>query len=306
MTFSSAVSDGSSWNDWNTKPTERERSAARSSSSSAKRSVPSSSTLPPVGVSRPARMASSVDLPEPEAPTIATASPAVTLKSISRRMTRSLEPLLTVLPMPRALRIVFFSLLFICLASAAAAAPGKTVLVYGDSLSAAYGMPERHGWVALLQERFRRERPDYNVVNASISGETTSGGLARFDAALARVKPAIVVLELGANDGLRGLPVAAMKKNLAAMIERSQKSGAKVLIVGMQVPPNYGAAYAGAFERAFAEVAKEHKTALLPFMFEGFGEKYELFLPDRLHPTPKAQPLILNNVWKQLAPLLAK
>ena len=180
------------------------------------------------------------------------------------------------------------------------------MLVYGDSLSAAYGMQERHGWVALLEERLKRERPDYSVVNASISGETTAGGLARIDKALERAKPAIVVLELGANDGLRGLPVSAMKKNLGTMIERAQKGGARVLLVGMQVPPNYGAAYAGTFERAFAEVAKEHKTALLPFMFEGFGEKYELFQPDRVHPTQKAQPMILDNVWKRLAPLLAK
>src|SRR5258706_10709253 len=225
-------------------------------------SVPSSSTLPTLGVSRPARIASSVDLPEPDAPTIATASPAVTLKSISRRMTRSLVPLLTVLPMPRALRIVFV-LLVMCLASTAAAAPAKTVLVYGDSLSSAYGMPERQGWVALLDERLKNERPDYSVVNASISGETTPGGLARLAKVLERTKPAIDVLGLGPNDGLRGLPIAQMKKNLATMIERAQGAGAHVLIVGMRLPPNYGTDYAGSFERAFAELAKAHKTAYL-------------------------------------------
>src|SRR5512134_3811750 len=162
MTFSSAVNDGSSWNDWNTKPTDLPRSSARASSSSVNRSVPSSPTVPTVGVSSPARIASSVDLPDPDAPTMATASPAVTLRSISRRMTRSLSPLFTVLPMPRALRIVL-SLLFICLGWAAPAAHGKTVLVYGDSLSSAYGMPESSGWVALLEQRLRRERPDYSV-----------------------------------------------------------------------------------------------------------------------------------------------
>ncbi len=180
------------------------------------------------------------------------------------------------------------------------------MLVYGDSLSSAYGMPERQGWVALLDERLKREQPDYSVVNASISGETTAGGLARLAKVLERTKPAIVVLELGANDGLRGLPIAQMKKNLATMIERAQGAGARVLIVGMRLPPNYGTDYAGSFERAFAELAKAHKTAYLPFLLEGFGERYELFQPDRVHPTEKTQPTVLNNVWKALAPLLGK
>ncbi|MEK6244736.1 MAG: arylesterase [Pseudomonadota bacterium] len=180
------------------------------------------------------------------------------------------------------------------------------MLVYGDSLSAAYGMPARRGWVALLEERLKRERPDYNVVNASISGETTAGGLARIGSVLERRKPEIVILVLGANDGLRGLPVAAMKKNLSAIIERSQKAGAKVLLVGMQLPPNYGEDYTKAFERAFTDLAKSHRTALLPFLLEGFGETAELFLADRIHPTEMAQPRVLKNVWKPLAPLLRK
>jgi acyl-CoA thioesterase-1 len=195
---------------------------------------------------------------------------------------------------------------FICLGFAASAAHGKTVLVYGDSLSAAYGMPERHGWVALLEERLKRERPDYNVVNASISGETTAGGLARIGKVLEREKPAVLILVLGSNDGLRGLPVAAMKKNLAAIIERSQKAGARVLLVGMRLPPNYGEAYTRAFERTFAELAKSHRTALLPFLLEGFGEKTELFQADRIHPGEAAQAAVLRNVWKPLAPLLGK
>jgi acyl-CoA thioesterase-1 len=196
--------------------------------------------------------------------------------------------------------------LFICLGFAATAAHGDTVLVYGDSLSSAYGMPERRGWVALLEERMKRERPHYSVANASISGETSAGGLARFAKVLERHKPAIVVLELGGNDGLRGLPVAAMKKNLSAMIQQAQKAGAQVLLVGIRVPPNYGDAYAGAFERAFAELAKAHRTALVPYLFEGFGEKFELFQPDRIHPTEAAQPAVLKNVWAKLAPLLRK
>jgi len=180
------------------------------------------------------------------------------------------------------------------------------VLVYGDSLSAAYGMPERRGWVALLEERLKRERPDYSVANASISGETTAGGVARIARVLERNRPAIVIIELGANDGLRGLPVPAMKKNLAAIIEQSQTAGAKVLLVGMRVPPNYGEDYAGAFERAFAELAKSHRTALLPFLLDGFAEKSELFQADRIHPTEAAQPAVLKNVWTKLLPLLRK
>jgi acyl-CoA thioesterase-1 len=192
------------------------------------------------------------------------------------------------------------------LASAAPAASGKSVLVYGDSLSAAYGIPERRGWVALLEERLKRERPDYSVANASISGETSAGGLVRIGKVLERQKPSVFILELGANDGLRGLPVAAMTKNLAAIIEQAQKAGAKVLLVGMRLPPNYGDPYTKAFERAFADLAKSQRTALLPFLLEGLGDKAELFQADRLHPTEAAQPAVLKNVWSALSPLLGK
>jgi len=186
----------------------------------------------------------------------------------------------------------------------AASAASGTVLVYGDSLSAAYGMPERLGWVALLAERLKRERPDYSVANASISGETTAGGLARLAKTLERTHPAVVILELGANDGLRGLPPAAMRKNLAAMIERAKKFGARVLLVGMRLPPNYGPDYTRAFERAYAEAAREERVAFLPFLLEGFAEKQDLFQADRIHPTDAAQPRVLANVWKALLPLL--
>ena len=205
--------------------------------------------------------------------------------------------------MPRALRIAS-SLLFVVMAALAGSAWGKTILVYGDSLSAAYGLAAQRGWVALLGERLRRERVDYSVANASISGETTAGGLSRFAKVLEREKPSVVVLELGANDGLRGLPVAAMKKNLAAMIQQAHKAGASVLLVGMRMPPNYGEAYTQAFERSFAELAKEHRVALLPFLMEGFADKPDFFQADRIHPTEAAQPLILDSVWRVLAPLL--
>jgi acyl-CoA thioesterase-1 len=160
--------------------------------------------------------------------------------------------------------------------------------------------------VALLEERLKQEHADYSVVNASISGETSAGGLARIGKTLERESPSILILELGGNDGLRGLPVPAMKKNLAAIISQSQKAGARVLLVGMHMPPNYGDAYNRAFEQAYAELAKEYKTAFLPFLLEGFGDKAELFQPDRIHPTETAQPIVLKNVWRALAPLLRK
>ena len=180
------------------------------------------------------------------------------------------------------------------------------MLVYGDSLSTAYGMPERSGWVALLEDRLKRERPDYSVANASISGETTAGGLSRLGKVLERHRPAIVILELGGNDGQRGLPVAAMRKNLSAMIEQSQKAGARVLLVGMRMPPNYGDPYSKDFEKSYVDLAKRHRTAVLPFLLDGFGERMELFQSDRIHPTAAAQPAVLDNVWRALAPLLKK
>jgi acyl-CoA thioesterase-1 len=185
-----------------------------------------------------------------------------------------------------------------------AAAAEKSILVFGDSLSAAYGIAQSRGWVALLGERLKRERPDYSVANASISGDTSAGGRARLDAALERHRPAVVIVELGGNDGLRGLPVAQMKANLGAIIERSKKSGARVLLIGMKVPPNYGPEYTSAFEGAFAELGKRHKVALLAFLLEGFAEKPDFFQPDRIHPTAEAQPLILERVWQALRPLL--
>lgn len=180
----------------------------------------------------------------------------------------------------------------------------QALLVFGDSLSAHYGIPEKRSWVSLLGERLKKEKLDYQIVNASISGETTAGGRARLAKILADHKPAVVILELGANDGLRGLPVSEMKKNLTAMIEQSQNIGARVLLVGTRVPPNYGAEFAQAYEAVFVDLAKSHKVALAPDMMAGFGEKLELFLPDRIHPNEAAQPTVLDNVWKGLRPLL--
>jgi len=158
--------------------------------------------------------------------------------------------------------------------------------------------------VALLGERLKREHPDYIVVNASISGDTSSGGAARIAKILQQRKPAVLIVELGANDGLRGLPIAQMKQNLGRIIEQGQNAGARVLLLGMKLPPNYGPDYTQAFESAYRELAQRHKVALVPFLLEDFAAKPDLFQPDRIHPTEAAQPLMLERVWKALEPLL--
>jgi acyl-CoA thioesterase-1 len=190
------------------------------------------------------------------------------------------------------------------LASGAPAAAERSILILGDSISSAYGISPQRGWVALLAERLKRERLDYIVANASISGDTTAGGASRLPRALEQHKPAVVVLELGGNDGLRGLPVAEMKRNLSAMIGQSRKAGARVVLVGIQIPPNYGPDYTQKFDAVFRELAKQHGTALVPFLMQDFADKPDLFQPDRIHPTEAAQPLMLERVWKALRPLL--
>lgn len=179
-----------------------------------------------------------------------------------------------------------------------------TIVVYGDSLSAGYGLPQEQGWVSLLQKKLHDDKLDYKVVNLSISGETTLGGKNRIAAALAAHRPAIVILALGANDGLRGQSLAAMRGNLEAMAEACRKAHARVLLVGMRLPPNYGTAYTEEFNNIFKEIAKRRKLALVPFLLEGFGDRRELFQADGFHPTAQAQPLMLATVWKKLRPLL--
>lgn len=186
------------------------------------------------------------------------------------------------------------------------AAAGGNIMVFGDSLSAAYGLSPKQGWVALLEDRIRAQKFDYTVRNASISGETTSGGAARIDAALKTHQPNLVVLALGANDGLRGLPVDQMKKNLAAMIRKSQAAGARVLLAGMRIPPNYGRQYTQEFEQAFADLAREYKTAYVPFLLEGVAGQRSNFQDDNLHPTAAAQSIMLDTVWRGLRPLLVR
>jgi acyl-CoA thioesterase-1 len=180
------------------------------------------------------------------------------------------------------------------------------LLIVGDSVSAGYGLSNGQGWVELLTKKLVSEGYKYRVVNASISGDTTAGGRARLPALLAQHKPAVVVIELGGNDALRGGKLATTRDNLDAMVTSSQAMGAKVLVVGMEIPPNYGAAYAKEFKHAYATVASTRKVPLVPSLFAGFGEDLGYFQADRIHPTAQAQPRLLDNVWPQLAPLLRK
>ncbi|WP_166366107.1 arylesterase [Pseudomonas akapageensis] len=192
-------------------------------------------------------------------------------------------------------------LALMCMAQGAAAG---TVLIVGDSISAAFGLDTRLGWVSLLQQRLEHEGFDDKVVNASISGDTSAGGQARLPALLAEHKPAVVVLELGGNDGLRGQQTSQLQQNLAAMIQQSKEAGAKVLLLGMRLPPNYGVRYTTAFADVFPNVAKEHDIPLVPFFLDGIGGVPELMQPDGIHPAVGAQGKLLENVWPTLKPLL--
>lgn len=180
------------------------------------------------------------------------------------------------------------------------------MLVLGDSLSAEYGLVRGKGWVSLLQERLRAEKIDARIVNASISGDTTSGGAARLPGLLKTHRPDILIIELGANDALRGLPIPATEANLRGMIRAGLAINAKVLLLGMRIPPNYGASYAENFHAMYSRLARENKTALVPFFLEGIATREDMFQPDRIHPLAVAHPIMLDNVWPALKPLLLK
>ncbi len=182
----------------------------------------------------------------------------------------------------------------------------KVIVVLGDSLSAEYGLQRGEGWVQLMQQRMAAEKIQGTIVNASISGETTSGGRARLQGLLERHKPDVVVVELGGNDALRGLPLSSTRDNLLNMVKSAQAVKAKVLLVGMQIPPNYGGDYTRQFAAVFPAVARETGAALVPFMLKGVAEKPELFQSDRIHPAPAAHPIILDNIWPRIKPLIAK
>ncbi|MBL0141226.1 MAG: arylesterase [Betaproteobacteria bacterium] len=179
-------------------------------------------------------------------------------------------------------------------------------MVFGDSLSAAYGLATSQGWVALLGERIVRDKLAWRVVNASVSGETTAGGLRRLPEDLKRHRPSLVVIALGANDGLRGQPLAAVRANLEEMIRLARAARAEPVLVGLMIPPNYGIEYAREFHELYAQLAKKARVALVPFLLDGFADRRELFQADQFHPTAAAQPRILDNVWPALEPRLKR
>ncbi|WP_440466610.1 arylesterase [Pseudomonas sp. YH-1] len=183
-------------------------------------------------------------------------------------------------------------------------AAAQTLLVVGDSISAGLGLDTSLGWVNLLDKRLKEQGFDYKVVNASISGDTTAGGLARLPALLSEQKPKLVVIELGGNDGLRGMAPAQLQQNLSGMVQQSQKSGARVILLGMRLPPNYGQRYTDAFAKVFDSVASEQKIPLVPFFLEGVGGVQDMMQADGIHPAVAAQPKLLDNVWPTLKPLL--
>lgn len=190
------------------------------------------------------------------------------------------------------------------LLSTTAHSAAKTLLVLGDSLSAEYGLPRGSGWVSLLDKQLRAEKLNAQVINASISGETTAGGKARLAALLEQHKPAVVLLELGGNDGLRGLQLAATQANLREMVAQSVNAGAHVVLIGMRVPPNYGVDYSKRFAAMYQGLGKEKSVKLVPFLLQGLDDTDQYFQPDRIHPNQRAQPVMLDNVWPALRPLL--
>lgn len=195
---------------------------------------------------------------------------------------------------------------FVVFVSCAASQAAPVILVLGDSISAGFGIAQEQSWPTLLGQRLQAEAYPYAVANISISGETTRGGLSRLGPALKQHRPEIVIIALGANDGLRGLPLEQMRDNLRAMIKLSQASRARVLLLGMRLPPNYGNDYTRKFQQVYGDLARQHKTALLPFLFAGFAERSDAFQNDGLHPTAATQALLLDNVWRGLQPLLRK
>lgn len=180
----------------------------------------------------------------------------------------------------------------------------QTILVFGDSLSAAYGIDKNHGWVNLLQKELVEKHYDYKVINASISGETTAGGLSRIQQQLEQHQPSIVILALGANDGLRGLEIKQIKTNLEKIIKKGQNAKAKTLLLGIKIPPNYGFTYTRQFEQIYFDLAKAHKLSFRPFFLEGISGEPSLNQEDGIHPNAQAQPLIVNNIWPALSTLL--
>jgi acyl-CoA thioesterase-1 len=204
------------------------------------------------------------------------------------------------------LRVLSLALFLAAAALPARSAAPPVILVLGDSLSAGYGLSPGQGWVSLLQQRLKKEGYGYRVVNASVSGETTDGGLARLDRALATHQPGIVILELGGNDGLRGLPVSRVESNLGLLVTRSRAKGAQVLLLTVSMPSNYGPQYTSSYQKMYDNLRSRYQVGVAPIMSPEMALDLSYFLPDGIHPNAHAQPLLLDNVWVQLAPLLAR
>jgi acyl-CoA thioesterase-1 len=201
------------------------------------------------------------------------------------------------------LLVVLYSLAW---AAPAGAAERPVILVFGDSLSAGYGLVPGQGWVALLERRLNVQGYEYKVVNASVSGETTGGGLERLPRAIALHRPAVLFIELGANDGLRGLPILEFRANLERMIELGREAGARVVLAGVRIPSNYGPQYAEGFFSVYGELARARKVSVVPFLLEGMALRDDLFQDDRIHPGAAAQVILLDNAWATLEPLLKR
>jgi acyl-CoA thioesterase-1 len=195
---------------------------------------------------------------------------------------------------------IIFTLLVLLLTNAAQASESPTILIFGDSLSAGFGIDVDQSWGALLQQRLEQQGYEHRVVNASISGETTEGGATQIESAIDAFSPEVVILELGGNDGLRGFPPARIKANLKAIAEQARSSGAKVVLLGIRIPTNYGARYTQAFEAVYAEVAAELDIGWIEFFMEGVALNDELLLEDRIHPNAAAQPILLDNAWPEI------
>lgn len=252
-------------------------------------------------------------MPAPEAPTIATDSPEAMSNDTSCTIVSEPSGLLTRLVRFSALRTLSriigacaLSIGFWVIALQNAAAADRTILVFGDSLSAAYGLRPEQGWVALLDKRLRAQGYGYTVVNASVSGETTSGGLQRLPRALELNKPQILILELGPNDALRGLPLGNAKDNLSKMVELGEKAGARVLLVGMRIPPNYGPKYTADFVQMYSDLSARYRLPLVPFLLESVALDPSRMQEDGLHPNALGERAVLDTLWPQLVPLLKK
>ena len=209
--------------------------------------------------------------------------------------------------MPAFIRLVivcFFAIFLLVTSGCEAANNSRTILIIGDSLSAGYGIDEEQSWVVLLQDRLHDQGYGYRVINASISGDTTGGGLRRLPRALEQHEPGVVVIELGGNDGLRGTPIHVIRGNLSSMIELAQETGARVILAGMEMPPNYGAAYTGDFSRMYPELADDYGASLIGFFMKDVALNPDLMQPDRIHPNAEGQSILLDNVWPVLESLL--